>query len=66
MEGIDISNSSWDWFRDYALHPQPGNIAPPYTPGWIEIVANATAFSNVVASKFARIVTTTQRHELSA
>jgi len=55
MEGIDITTSVRDWFRDYVVRPQPGNIAPPFVPGWIRVVADATEFAETVGEKFEAI-----------
>ena len=57
MEGIGIDDDARDWFRDYVLYPQPGHIAPPYTPGWIRVVADANEFAQTIGEKF-QVITT--------
>lgn len=54
MEGIGITNASRDWFRDWALHPQPGHIAPDegFIPGWIRVVSTAEEFALAIQEKF--------------
>jgi uncharacterized protein YegL len=37
------------------VYPQPGNIAPPFVPGWVRQVANATEFAETVCEKFQQI-----------
>jgi uncharacterized protein YegL len=51
-EGIGISNSSRDWLSSYVVRPQPGNLAPPFTAGWIRVVANSSVFAQTVGEKF--------------
>jgi Mg-chelatase subunit ChlD len=51
-EGIGITNSSRDWLRSYVVRPQPGNLAPPFTAGWIRVVANSSVFAQTVGEKF--------------
>jgi hypothetical protein len=51
-EGIGISNSSRDWIKNWTVRPQPGNLAPPFNPGWIRVVANSTVFAGTVGEKF--------------
>jgi hypothetical protein len=43
--------------------PQPGNVAPPYTPGWVEAVADAAAFATALSNKFAVILQAKGRYE---
>ena len=52
MEGINITQNLIDWFRDYCVRPQPGIIAPPFDPGWIQAVADAEEFADAIAEKF--------------
>jgi hypothetical protein len=58
-EGIGTGSTQNIWMRDSLVWPQPGNLytSPPatYVPGWIEVVADATAFATAMASKFALI-----------
>lgn len=55
-EGIGVSASTLEWMRTGLVWPQPGNIAPPFTPGWVQEVADATEFTDAVAQKFERLV----------
>lgn len=41
--------------RDLMVWPQPGTIAPPFTPGWVQYVADAAEFSSAIGEKFERI-----------
>ena len=52
MEGINITQSLINWFRDHCVRPQPGTIAPPFDPGWIQAVADAPKFADAIAEKF--------------
>jgi hypothetical protein len=51
--GVDMN-----YLRDSVVWPQPGTIAPPYTAGWVEQVADATAFAAALANKFQVIIQT--------
>jgi uncharacterized protein YegL len=44
-------------FLVQAVYPQPGHIAPPYIPGWVESVPDANAFATAVGNKFRIIIT---------
>lgn len=58
VEGIALSNSTRDWFRNWVVRPQPGILAPPITkPGWIRPVANVTEFANTIGQKLESILT---------
>jgi len=54
-EGIGASLDI-NYMRDSIVWPQPGTIAPPFTPGWVQSVADATAFANAMANKFQQII----------
>jgi len=57
MEGIAISNSSRDWFKNWVVRPQPGILAPPFSKqGWIRVVADATEFANTIAQKLQMVI----------
>jgi hypothetical protein len=45
-----------NYLRDSVAWPQPGTIAPPFTPGWVQWVQNAQAFADAVGEKFERIL----------
>lgn len=52
IEGISITNSSRDWFKNWTVHPQPGILAPPFSkPGWIRVVKDTTEFVNTIDQK---------------
>ena len=52
VEGIALSNSSINWFKEWIVRPQPGIAAPPVTKqGWIRIVESPTAFANTISEK---------------
>jgi len=40
------------WMQNGLVLPQPGTIAPPYDPGWVEHVPDAAAFAEAMATKF--------------
>jgi hypothetical protein len=56
--GADIT-----WMTTGLVWPQPGNVAPPYTPGWVEAVLDAEAFAAAVSAKFARLGEAKGRYE---
>jgi len=57
VEGIAMSNSSRDWFKNWVVRPQPGTVAPPFTKsGWVRIVANVTELGNSMDQKFQAII----------
>jgi Zn-dependent protease len=52
VEGIALSNSSINWFKEWVVRPQPGIVSPPFTkPGWIRIVESPAAFANTISEK---------------
>lgn len=55
MEGIGISDTNRDWFKDWVVRPQPGHVAPPFTPGWIRVVTDASEFADTIGEKFEAI-----------
>ena len=58
MEGIAITDTLRDWYKDWALVPQPGISAPPFSkPGWIRVVADASEFANTIGQKLEVIIT---------
>ncbi|MFC1848265.1 DUF1194 domain-containing protein [Chloroflexota bacterium] len=51
-EGLgDITSVDMEWLRDSIVWPQPGSIAPPYTPGWVLKVDNAAEFETAISKK---------------
>jgi Zn-dependent protease len=58
IEGINLANSTRDWFKNWIVRPQPGIIAPPFSKrGWIRPVANVTEFADTIDQKFQAIIT---------
>ena len=51
------------WMRDGLVLPQPGTIAPPFDPGWVEYVPDAAAFAAAIATKFEIILPWRGRYE---
>ncbi len=39
------------WLRDRIVYPQPGTIAPPYTPGFVVTVTSFDEYAEAIASK---------------
>jgi uncharacterized protein YegL len=56
VEGIGITNTARDWMKNWTVRPQPGHIAPPFVPGWIRVVANATQFADTLGQKFQAVL----------
>jgi uncharacterized repeat protein (TIGR01451 family) len=40
------------WLRDHVVRPQPGNLAPPFIPGWVISVADYTELADTLYEKF--------------
>jgi hypothetical protein len=59
IEGIGIDNTARDWMKNWTVRPQPGHIAPPFVPGWIRVVANASEFADTVGQKFQTVLVDT-------
>jgi hypothetical protein len=51
-EGVGVSGATLSNMRIYLVHPQPGTIAPPYNPGWVDSVASFAEFEEAMATKF--------------
>jgi len=56
--GADVT-----WMQDYLVLPQPGTVAPPYDPGWVEYVPDAEAFAEAMTTKFEIIIPFRGRYE---
>jgi len=56
VEGIGITNTARDWMKNWTVRPQPGHIAPPFVPGWIRVVANASQFADTLGQKFQAVL----------
>ncbi len=57
IEGIGITESFRDWFKNWVVHPQPSILAPPFSkPGWIRVVEDATEFANTIDQKLQLVV----------
>jgi uncharacterized repeat protein (TIGR02543 family) len=53
------------WLRDSIVYPQPGSIAPPFTPGWVYLgadqddgIQNAAEFTEAIGQKITRYTLT--------
>jgi hypothetical protein len=44
------------WMQNGLVLPQPGTVAPPYDPGWVEAVPDAAAFAEAMSTKFEIII----------
>ena len=64
-EGVgDIIPADINWLRDKIVWPQPGTIAPPFTPGWVyDVGLNASMFKEAVCENVDCIYAPTQRLE---
>lgn len=57
MEGIGISDSGMQWFKDNVVYPQPGIFAPPFTKaGWIRRVADVEEFASTIGQKLQAVI----------
>ncbi len=57
MEGIGISDANKEWFRNWAVRPRPGVVAPPFAkPGWIRFVADVSEFADTLGQKLHAII----------
>ena len=56
-EGLgDIRPVDIDWLRDEIVYPQPGSIAPPFTPGWVyEVGIDAAKFTEAICHKISPV-----------
>jgi hypothetical protein len=41
-----------EWLRTNIVYPQPGSIAPPYTPGWVHAPATFEEYAAALCTKF--------------
>lgn len=51
-EGIGISTFNIDWLKTSIVWPQPGNLAPPFIPGWVRDIADFEMFADTIGEKF--------------
>jgi Zn-dependent protease len=57
IEGINLGDSSLEWFQRWIVYPQPGIQAPPFSkPGWIRNVADATEFADTIDQKMQSVI----------
>jgi len=57
MEGISVSDTGMQWFKEYVVHPQPGIFAPPFTKaGWVRKVANVEEFASTIGQKLHAVI----------
>jgi uncharacterized repeat protein (TIGR01451 family) len=40
------------YLQNNIVYPQPGNIAPPFIPGWVYLVSSYTEFTSAIGEKF--------------
>ena len=56
VEAIGMAAADITWIQNNILYPQPGNIAPPYTPGWLIEIASFQEYAASVCNKFQQVV----------
>jgi hypothetical protein len=57
VEGIGMNNSTRDWYKNWAVWPQPGILAPPFGKrGWIRSVADVAEFESTIDQKFQIVI----------
>lgn len=56
VEAIAMTPGDMTWIQDNILYPQPGNIAPPYTPGWLIPIADFQEYASSLCEKFQEVV----------
>jgi len=56
VEAIAMGSSAQTWIQTNILYPQPGNIAPPFTPGWLIPVPDFQVYASSLCEKFQQVV----------
>ena len=57
IEGISVSDTDMQWFKDNVVRPQPGIFAPPFTKaGWVRQVADADEFASTIGQKLQAVI----------
>jgi uncharacterized repeat protein (TIGR01451 family) len=61
VEGIAITDTNRDWFKNNIIFPATGYSSPPESwpppgPGWVRVVANADDFAETICEKFEIVV----------
>ncbi len=57
MEGISVSDTDMQWFKDNVVRPQPGIFAPPFTKaGWVRQVADVEEFASTIGQKLQAVI----------
>jgi hypothetical protein len=56
VEAIAMAPGDVTWIQNNILHPQPGNVAPPYTPGWLIPIADFQVYASSLCEKFQQVV----------
>lgn len=56
VEAIGMTSAAVTWIQDNILYPQPGNIAPPFTPGWLVDIVDFQDYASSLCEKFQVVV----------
>jgi uncharacterized protein YegL len=56
VEAIGMGATQVTWIRENILYPQPGNIAPPFTPGWLIDIPDFQVYASSLCEKFQIVV----------
>jgi uncharacterized protein YegL len=56
VEAIGMTSLATEWIRTNILYPQPGNIAPPFTPGWVIPIPDFQVYASSLCQKFQVVV----------
>jgi parallel beta-helix repeat protein len=55
-EAMAVTSQDLWWMRDSLVYPQPGKIAPPYIPGWVDSIESAEHFAEAISQKTHRLL----------
>jgi hypothetical protein len=53
---VGVTTTWLEWLRDNIVYPQPGTIAPPYTPGFVVEVTSFDEYAEAIATKIEKEV----------
>jgi hypothetical protein len=53
---VGVTTQWLEWLRDEIVYPQPGTIAPPYTPGFVVEVTDFDGYADAIATKIEKEV----------
>jgi hypothetical protein len=56
VEAINMTPTATEWIRANIVYPQPGNIAPPFTPGWVIPIPDFQVYASSLCQKFQEVV----------